>query len=114
MAYQSAFLEHIQNDLNTPRALADLWGVLKDEGLSIDEKYTLCLYFDQVFGLRFDTITKAEEQTFPPEAMALLQQRIEAKKVKDWALADSLRSELDAMGYVVKDTPSGSSLEKKM
>lgn len=114
LAYQSAFLEHVQNDLNTPRSLADLWGVLKDEGLSIDEKYTLCLYFDQVFGLRFDTITKAEEQTFPPEAMALLQRRIEAKKVKDWALADSLRSELDAMGYVVKDTPSGSSLEKKM
>lgn len=114
LAYRSAFLEHIQSDLNTPRALADLWGVLKDDGLSIDEKYTLCLFFDQVFGLKFDSITKAEEQTFPPEAMALLQQRLEAKKEKNWALADSLRSELDAMGYVVKDTPSGSSLEKKM
>ena len=114
LAYQTAFLQHIQNDLNTPRALADLWGVLKDENLSIDEKYSLCLFFDQVFGLKFDSITKAEEQTFPSQALALLDQRTEAKKARNWALADSLRSELESMGYVVKDTPSGSSLEKKM
>ncbi|NCC90621.1 MAG: cysteine--tRNA ligase, partial [Spirochaetia bacterium] len=55
-----------------------------------------------------------EKETFPPEAEDLLLKRVQAKKEKNWALADSLRSELDAMGYLVKDTPSGSSLEKKM
>ncbi|MPM43375.1 Cysteine--tRNA ligase [bioreactor metagenome] len=114
LSSQRAFMEHIQNDLNTPRALADLWGVLKDDRLSSDEKYSLVLLFDQVFGLRLSSITAPEKETFPPEAEALLLKRVQAKKEKNWALADSLRSELDAMGYLVKDTPSGSSLEKKM
>jgi len=100
LSYQRAFLEHIQNDLNTPRALADLWGVLKDDRLSSDEKYSLVLLFDQVFGLRLSSITAPEQETFPPEAEALLMKRVQAKKEKNWALADSLRS--------------GSSLEKKM
>lgn len=114
LSYQRAFMEHIQNDLNTPRALADLWGVLKDDRLSSDEKYSLVLLFDQVFGLRLSSITAPEKETFPPEAEDLLLKRVQAKKEKNWALADSLRSELDAMGYLVKDTPSGSSLGKKM
>ncbi|MDD3057328.1 MAG: cysteine--tRNA ligase [Sphaerochaeta sp.] len=114
LAHQQAFMEHIQNDLNTPRALADLWGVLKDDTLGYDEKYSLVLLFDQAFGLRLSEIAVPEKETFPPEAEDLLLKRVQAKKEKNWALADSLRSELDAMGYLVKDTPSGSSLEKKM
>ncbi len=114
LEYKNAFLEHIQHDLNSPRALADLWGVLKDDTLSIDEKYSLAMFFDQVFGLGLQTIEKPEEESFPEEALALLQKRVEAKKEKNWALADSLRSELDAMGFMVKDSPAGSSLEKKM
>ncbi len=114
VSYKAAFLEHIQQDMNTPRTLADLWGVLKDDQLSVDEKYSLALYFDQVFGLRLASIEAPKEVQASDEALALLQKRIEAKKDKRWAEADALRSELDAMGYLVKDTPSGSSLEKKM
>ena len=113
--YKEAFTEHIQNDLNTPRCLADLWGVLKDDELSSDEKYSLVLIFDQVFGLGLATLQVPEEKIIDdPEALALLKKRTEAKQAKDWALADRLRSELDALGYLVKDTASGPSLEKKM
>lgn len=113
--YKEAFTEHIQNDLNTPRCLADLWGVLKDDELTSDEKYSLVLIFDQVFGLGLATLQVPEEKIIDdPEALALLKKRTEAKQAKDWALADRLRSELDALGYLVKDTASGPSLEKKM
>jgi cysteinyl-tRNA synthetase len=88
--------------------------VLKDEALDCDERYTLIMFFDQVFGLGFASVELPEREDFPSEALALLEKRLQAKKEKNWQLADRLRSELDAMGYRVKDTPTGSSLEKKM
>jgi cysteinyl-tRNA synthetase len=72
------------------------------------------MFFDQVFGLDLASVELPKEESFPPEAIALLEKRVQAKKEKNWPLADALRSELDAMGYLVKDTPTGSSLEKKM
>ena len=115
LSYKEAFTEHIQNDFNTPRALADLWGVLKDDGLSSDEKYSLVLTFDQVLGLGLATLQVPQVESIDdPEALDLLKMRTEAKQAKDWTLADRLREELDALGYLVKDTASGPSLEKKM
>jgi cysteinyl-tRNA synthetase len=115
LGYAKAFDEHIGNDLNTPRALADLWGVLKDDGLSVDEKYSLVLYFDDIFGFGLETLEVPRlDVVDDPEALALLKKRTEAKKEKNWALADSLRQQLDAMGFMVKDTAAGSTLEKKM
>ncbi|MDY0287576.1 MAG: cysteine--tRNA ligase [Sphaerochaeta sp.] len=115
LSYRDAFTAHIQNDLNTPRALADLWGVLKDDALSIDEKYTLAIAFDQIFGLGLATLQVPKVEIIDDEqALALLAKRTEAKQAKDWTLADRLRGELDALGYLVKDTASGPSLEKKM
>ncbi len=113
--YKEAFTEHIQNDLNTPRCLADLWGVLKDDELSRDEKYSLALAFDQVFGLGLATLqVPTVEPIDDPKALELLKKRTEAKKAKDWTLADTIREELDSLGYLVKDLASGPSLEKKM
>jgi cysteinyl-tRNA synthetase len=113
--YAATFDEHINNDMNTPRGLADLWGVLKDDSLSVDEKYTLVLYFDELFGFNLADLAIPEEVVVDDrEALALLEQRTQAKKEKNWSLADTLRKQLDVLGFLVKDTASGSTLEKKM
>ncbi len=115
LSYKESFAEHIYHDLNTPRCLADLWGVLKDDELSTDEKYSLVLGFDRVLGLGLAALqVPIVESIDDPEALDLLAQRTQAKLAKDWTLADRLRDQLDAMGYLVKDTASGPSLEKKM
>ena len=69
--------------------------------------------FDQVLSL--DLLKKAGElraQTAAPaegaeEIEALIAQRSEAKKVKDWGRADAIREQLKAMGVELKDTPNG-------
>jgi cysteinyl-tRNA synthetase len=48
-----------------------------------------------------------------PQATALLQQREEARKRKDWKEADRLRGEILALGYVIEDTPQGPRLLPK-
>lgn len=112
LAYRQAFLMHVQNDLNTPQALADLWAVIKDGTLTGSERYSLVLYFDQAFGLGLAKIGASE--AIEASIMALFEERMAAKAAKDWARSDALRNELAQKGYVVKDSPTGSTIEKKM
>lgn len=62
---------------------------------------------DSVLGI--GTSSQAE---VPPELQALLEQRQEARKAKDFKRADMIRDELKAKGWVIEDTPKGSKLKK--
>lgn len=114
LGYKAAFLDAVQQDLNTPKALSVLWAVIKSTDLSQNEQYSLLLFVNMILGLGFDEITKAEEVVISADALRLLDERTAAKADKDWKKADELRSQLLEMGYVVKDLPSGSILEEKV
>jgi len=43
----------------------------------------------------------------PAEVLALAEKRLQARNVKDWGLADSLRQQIQSAGWLVKDTPDG-------
>jgi len=45
------------------------------------------------------------------EVLALVQEREAARARRDWATADTLRDRIAALGWRVKDTPTGTSLE---
>ena len=50
-------------------------------------------------------------ETPPPEALALLEARQQARSRREWSLADSYRAQLAALGWQVQDTPTGPRLE---
>ena len=52
-------------------------------------------------------------EEFPPEVLALLDERQEARKAKNWAESDRLRDEIAAAGWIVKDSKDGQSVTKK-
>lgn len=125
--YQEQFLSFVNDDLNTPSALALMWEMLKDKDLSDFEKYSLLLYFDKVFGLRieeaiFDKDSFAGEKyivkkinqeglpvwekdlsLIPEKIIELIKTREIARNEKDWELSDKLRSEIDESGYEIED-----------
>ena len=105
-AYLDEFDSHIGNDLATPRAMSVLWNMLKDEELSNADKLFCVKYMDQVLGLKLDAV-KASDSEFPEELMKLIEMRTQAKKEKNWAMADEIRAKIEEMGYSVKDTPQG-------
>lgn len=111
--YMKQFDDFVCNDLGTPRALSVLWTLVKDEAIPNDQKRFVLNYMDGVLGLKLSEVKaqKAQEE-FPQEVLDLVQKRAEAKKNKDWALADSYRNEITQLGFVVKDTPNGPSLTK--
>ncbi len=111
--YIDTFKKYINDDLNTSKALALAWDMLKDRALSpIDKKATL-LEFDKVFGLDLENSLVATETQIPPEIHELAKQREEARKNKDWGKADELRNEIEKMGYKVEDDISGSKISLK-
>ncbi len=109
---QREFDDCINNNLNMPMALAVLFKTLKSD-LDDSSKYSLLLYYDEVFGLRFDEIEKRVDD-IPENVKALVQERIDAKKNKDFNKADMIRDEINQLGYILKDTPKGPILSKKM
>ena len=52
------------------------------------------------------------ESEIPVEIQALADARAEAKKAKNFKLADAIRDELKAKGWVIEDSPKGTKLKK--
>jgi cysteinyl-tRNA synthetase len=61
----------------------------------------------EALGLRLPPILDEAAVEVPAEVAALADQRWNAKQSKDWAAADALRKELDALGWIIKDGKDG-------
>ncbi len=103
--YMDRFAEHINDDLNMPRALALAWELVRSDLPNPAKKATL-LEFDRILGLRLAE-WKPKEETIPEEILGLVQQRQQARAEKRWQDADALRQQVAAAGYEIKDTPQG-------
>lgn len=111
--YLDAFYEAMFNDLKAPQALAALWSMMRDSDIPDGEKWLAALEMDSILGLSLEKAQEKEEpQEADADALALVEQRSEAKKAKNYALADEIRARLASMGYKVVDTPKGATLEK--
>ncbi len=111
--YLKAFSDAMNNDLHSPEALSHMWMMLKDNDITDSEKLAVLYKEDEILGLSLDKITALDERTVGgDEEKALLEERSEAKKNKNWKRADEIRDILRERGYIVKDTPSGAILEK--
>lgn len=112
--YLDSFHEAMFNDLKAPQALGVLWSMLRDPSLADDQKLAAVLDMDSILGLSLDRVEAVQDEVAvaDSEALELLARRSEAKKAKDWALADEIRDRLSRMGYKVVDTPSGPQLER--
>jgi cysteinyl-tRNA synthetase len=102
--YLIKFKEEINDDLNTPKAIALMWEVLKSKDLTNPEKYYLLLEFDKVFGLKISDI---KEVKVPREIKKLIKERKEARDNKEWEKSDKIRDKIEEKGYQIKDTSEG-------
>jgi len=106
--YREKFLEYVNDDLDTPKAIALLWEVSKDENLSVLEMRHLLWSFDKVLGLNLDKIVSF---SIPENVMDLVGQRETARVAKNFTESDRLRDEIQKLGFIVKDTETGAEIE---
>lgn len=109
--YVTKFKECLSDDLNTANAMTLLYEVLKDN-INDSTKLSIIKEMDKVLSL---DLTKEEKNTEVDETYIkeMIEKRNEAKKNKDYALADSIRNELDSKGIILKDTREGTTYEVK-
>ncbi len=110
--FKTDFKEAMGSDLQTPKAVAVLFTALKST-LSAEDKYCIAESCNEVLGLNlFSPIHKSDQATIPDEVVELASNRVAAKQQKDFTRADALRKQIEQLGYTVKDTKEGYSLEK--
>lgn len=105
------FMREVDNDLNTPRALAVMWGIAKGNLPPATKIATLCC-LDQILGLGVEDWC-AVERKYPDEVEKLLVQREKARSDNDWGEADRLRDAIYQLGYEVEDSATGSKLQPR-
>ncbi|MGC1677088.1 MAG: DALR domain-containing protein, partial [Candidatus Binataceae bacterium] len=110
LPYHERFTDALNNDLNTPQALAVALDLVAEAYRRGKRKIwkTLCT-FDQILALGLDeTRAAAANAEIAPEVQLLIDDRAAARKARDFKRADQLRAELEARGYEVKDNRDGS------
>ena len=110
--YSEQFTAYVNDDLNTSRAIAMIWELIKSADISDADKKATVSLFDTVLGLGLAEWKPAAKAEVPEEIMTLVQARTQARTDKDWAAADKARDELAALGYEVIDTPDGPEVKK--
>ena len=104
-AFVNRFRDCVNDDLNTPKALAVTWDLVKS-ALPAGEKKATLLKFDLVLGLELSE-WKPVETTIPEQVLTLIEARQQARSEKRWQDADKLRDEVTGLGYGIDDTPNG-------
>lgn len=107
-SFLADFEDAINDDLNIPKALGIAWNMVRYPEKSNDI-YNLLLKTDTIFGLGIkDAESKAQDQPqLDAEIERLIEERQQARKEKNWKLADELRDKLKTMGIELMDTPQG-------
>ncbi len=104
------FESAINDDLNTPQALAILWEALKSN-IPSEDKYDLAISFDEVLGLKLSELPNDNSQ-IPNEVEKLIKERGIARQNKEFAKSDELRKKINELGYEVLDTSEGTQVKK--
>ncbi len=113
MSYKKKFEDAMDDDINTADALAAVFDMVRDLNSVVSPKIPKKL-IEQAYGLldeladvlgilRKDTMRRELDD----EIKMLIEKRQQARKEKNWALADQIRDELKERGIILEDTPQG-------
>jgi cysteinyl-tRNA synthetase len=95
------FMDDVNDDLNTAKALATLHGYVSQTGATRETVAKM----DEVLGLQL--LDAPASVGAPAEVRALADLREAARQAKDFARADELRQQIEAAGWTVRDTSAG-------
>lgn len=110
----AVFHTYMDDDLDTPKAVAHLFNLVRLANTAADANdnnagslAAAAIAIANAFGLELKAADDIDNDT-----AELIRQRDEARANKDWAAADSLRAALQERGWVVEDTPTGTSVHR--
>ena len=111
-AYRQRYIEKMDDDFNTADAISVLFDLIRDtnSNIGINSSKELCekaLELIRELGLPLGILQKTTKGDLEAEVEALIAERQQARKDRNFALADKIRDELKARGIELLDTPQG-------
>ena len=112
-SFRQRFIEAMDDDFNTADALSIIFELARFMNSNVNENSTkefankVLDEFNELTGVLNVVNKKHEEDMLDEEIEALIQKRTDAKKNKDFKLADEIRNELLEKGIVLEDTRQG-------
>ena len=118
-------VEALSDDINTPLAISYLHDIANslNKAVSLEDKQkykSLLLRSADIMGLLYNDVEDwfkgnltANSEIDETEINRLINERLEAKKAKDWARADAIRNQLKEQGIILEDTPQGTTWKKE-
>jgi cysteinyl-tRNA synthetase len=109
---QEEFIEAMDDDFNTAKAISVLFDLSKLANYYLLEKNTAVEVID-AFTKQFEKLFHVLGLTFEKEEMldeeidALIEKRIQARKDRNFQLSDQIRDQLKEMNIILEDTPQG-------
>lgn len=110
--HRDEFIEAMDDDFNTAKAISVLFELSKLANYYLMEKNTAVEVID-AFTAQFEELfavlglTFEQEELLDEEIDALIEQRIQARKDRNFQLADQIRDQLKEMNIILEDTPQG-------
>ena len=112
-AYRDAFAAAIFDDLNMPKAMADVFEMIREAEQRKDYNVLDALFdFDKVLGLSLKDYAESATES-DDEIDALIAERNEARAAKNWARADEIRDILNEKGIIIEDSAQGTLWRRK-
>ena len=116
--YEKRFDDAMDDDMNTADALGAIFELVKDANVTLArnasrEAAKAALNSLEAVCDVLGILSKKEEE-LPPEISAMVKERAEARKNKDWARSDELRDKIISAGYILEDTKQGQKVRKNV
>ena len=114
------FITAMDDDLNTADAITAVFELVRDlntmsadSSTSKEQLEAGAAVFDELTGVLGLLYNRNKEEEIPAEILELAEQRKNARKEKNFALADELRDKIAALGYIIEETRQGTKIRKK-
>lgn len=110
--------QNLLDDLNVPGAIGSIFGVLnKLKPVSLSDADAAAArgglhFLLKALGIILPAVAEEAAADVPADIQALAQQRWDAKQAKEWAVADALRKQIEAAGWLIKDSKDGFTVVK--
>ncbi|MBP0977281.1 MAG: cysteine--tRNA ligase, partial [Oscillospiraceae bacterium] len=114
------FITAMDDDLNTADAITAVFELVRDlntmsadSSTSKEQLEAGAAVFDELTGVLGLLYNRNKEEEIPAEILELAEQRKNARKEKNFALADELRDKIASLGYIIEETRQGTKIRKK-
>lgn len=111
-SYRQKYIEKMDDDFNTADGISVIFDLIKDININVSSdssKKIIQMSLDLIreLGQPLCILQKSTKVSLEEEIEKLIEERQQARKDKNWALADKIRDDLKDRGIILEDTPQG-------